>query len=193
MTNETIQTKFEIFHLDEKLKGVLMKKGFVFSLLILCVGCSSGGGDTLQSEIPTNNITIQSISPTSAEEGVNTEFTIEVDYQLVDFEQGEINIGFNIDELFRFSTTHTEMISKGSGSLIIKTSATPFDHEPDGSFAVYANIIESPIPSPPVTLDSDFKDIIVTQIFNIGPTKSMAIDASDLICYTDYEEQCIQY
>ena len=85
------------------------------------------------------------------------------------------------------------MISKGSGSLIIKTSATPFDHEPDGSFAVYANIIESPIPSPLVALDSDFKDIIVTQIFNIGPTKSMAIDTSDLICYTDYKEQCIQY
>jgi len=170
-----------------------MKKVLIFGLLILCVGCSSGGDDRLQSGMSTNNITIKSISPTKAEEGVNTEFTVTVDYELVGFEQGEINIGFNIEELNKFSTVYDQVVSKGIGTITVKTFAIPVDYEPNGSFTVYANISEFPHPSTWTPLDSDFKDIEVTQILGASVFQPLVVNESDLICYTDYGEQCIHY
>ncbi|MGR6874359.1 hypothetical protein ACU6U9_19115 [Pseudomonas sp. HK3] len=90
-----------------------MKKVFVFSLLAFCVGCSSGDGEPLQSEISTNNIKIISISPDTAEDGVNTKFTVSIDYELVDFDQGEVNIGFNVDEQDANIILYDQVVSKG--------------------------------------------------------------------------------
>ncbi|MFT6910201.1 MAG: hypothetical protein ACJAS1_006929, partial [Oleiphilaceae bacterium] len=173
--------------------GVVMNKVFAFSLLAFCVGCSSGDGDPLQSEISTNNVEIISISPDTAEEGVNTEFTVTISYELVDFDQGEVNIGFNVDEQDSYTIIYDQVVSKGAGSFTAIISAVPVEYAPNGSFEVYANISEYPHPNTWTPLASDFKAIVITQ--NMGATlfQSMDLDDYNLICYTNYEEQCINF
>jgi hypothetical protein len=170
-----------------------MKKVFVFSLLAFCVGCSSGDGEPLQSEISTNNIKIISISPDTAEDGVNTKFTVSIDYELVDFDQGEVNIGFNVDEQDANIILYDQVVSKGTGSFTATISAVPVDYAPNGSFGVYANISEYPHPNTWTPLASDFKNVVVTQNVGTKLFKFMSIDEYNLICYTSYEEQCINF
>ena len=83
-------------------------------LFALCIGCIPK--DNNNPSPPSNNIEITSISPASAEAGVRTTFTISANYELVDLEQGEINIGFNVSQLDSYIIFASEIIKKGSGS-----------------------------------------------------------------------------
>lgn len=172
-----------------------MKKVAVFCLFLLSIGCSSEGGDTLSSTISTNSITLFNVSPTNVTEGISTEFSIVVDYELADTEEGEINIGFNIEQSDLFTIVQSVEIQKGKGRITFRISETPIDYSADNAnFTVYANISEFPHPPVWTPLDSDFWSIDVARQLGISSSPEPSEnDSSDLICYTDFEGQCIQY
>ncbi|MFT7371673.1 MAG: hypothetical protein ACI9T9_000349 [Oleiphilaceae bacterium] len=170
-----------------------MKKGFIFSLFILCLGCTSNEGDPIRSSSATSSITITSVLPLTVYEDANTEFTITIEYQLVDSDEGEIGVNFNLDGLSKFSPAKTEVISRGEDSITIKASAIPVIHEPNGSFAIFVSISEFPHLNPWTPLDSDTWNIKVTPKIGVSTSTPMTVDEPDIICYTDHGEQCIQY
>ena len=169
-----------------------MKFLLSFSLFSLCLGCIPEDSNKTK---PTNSIEIISVSPKSAEAGVYTTFTISINYKLVDLEQGEVNIGFNVNQQDSYIIFSDDIINKGSGSLIATISAIPADYAPNGSFGVYAHISEYPHPDTFTALTSEVKDITVTQSMSETRLQAMHKDFNhnELICFIDYEGQCINY
>ncbi len=125
-----------------------MKSTFLYTLFIVILiwGCSRKTDPT-----PSDSIIIKSVSPNSGLiDGVETSFTVVVDYVLITKEQGELNIGFNNDSDFNSYTiidSGTKIISKSSGAhtFEVKAKAKKWNN---GDFMLFVNLSEYPHSSP---------------------------------------------
>jgi hypothetical protein len=157
--------------------------------MLLLVGCNSNNSST-ESDDSTTYIRIVSVTPETVSENVLTEFNIEVEYNLVGHEKGEISIGFNDDQETSYTIYIDHVVDTGSGTFGYKLEANPVDYSPNGSFAVYANIAEYPHDTQYSPIDSDTYDIAVISS-SVAARDSQVIKKT--ICYTDYGEQCVNY
>jgi hypothetical protein len=76
--------------------------------------------------------------------GRGNEFTVEVEYDLQSAEKGEINLGFNTKRSDGYTISKTAKVSKGAGTLTLKTKVTPPKRGPGGRFVCYVNLSKRP-------------------------------------------------
>jgi len=113
-----------------------------------------------------DRIEIISVSPSMLlEDGIEYNFTVKIEYDLVTINSGMLMIGFNtedIDEYIMLSGA-TVIVDKGSGVHTFDITTIAKDWMSDGDFKVYVNLSENPHPPTWSPLASDtmtlnFKD-----------------------------------
>src|SRR5687768_7980987 len=73
-----------------------------------------------------DKIRIVSVTPSRpVVAGSRNEFTVEVEYDLQSAEKGEINLGFNTKRSDGYTISKTAKVSKGAGTLTLKSKVTP--------------------------------------------------------------------
>ena len=134
-----------------------MKQFFIiigFLSLIMLLGCEK---DTdIDKEI--DRIEIISISPSMLlVDGVEYNFIVNIEYDLVTVNSGMLMIGFNTEEigLFTMLSEATEIVSKGSGVHTFDITTIAKDWMSEGDFEVYVNLSENPHPSSWAPLATD--------------------------------------
>ena len=125
-----------------------------FLSLVLFQGCEK---DTdVDKEI--DRIEIISVSPSMLlEDGIEYNFTVKIEYDLVTINSGMLMIGFNtedIDEYIMLSGA-TVIVDKGSGVHTFDITTIAKDWMSDGDFKVYVNLSENPHPPTWSPLASD--------------------------------------
>ncbi len=111
-----------------------------FSFLVV-FGCSD---DSPTVVVSADSISITSVTPATATEGVATEFTIVTEYTLESKTEGEIGVGFNTFMVNGYSILDTAIVPQGSGTETFTVSATPVDWGAEGDFEASANLSEYP-------------------------------------------------
>ncbi|MEJ2619438.1 MAG: hypothetical protein P8163_04095 [Candidatus Thiodiazotropha sp.] len=157
--------------------------------ILLLVGCNSNNSST-DSDDSKTYIRIVSVTPQTVSENEMTEFNIEVEYNLVGYEKGEIGIGFNDTQEASHTIYIDHVVDTGSGTFGYQLEATPVDYSPNGSFSVYAHIAEYPHDTQYSAIDSDTYDITVSSS-SVAARDSQVMRKT--VCYTDYGEQCVNY
>ena len=88
---------------------------------------------------------IISITPDSGlVDGVETEFTAIVEYNLVSYSNGKVTISFNYEELEIWYILQQEFVDKGRGTHEFKVSCKPKNWKNLGDFSVNVCIDEEP-------------------------------------------------
>lgn len=124
-------------------------------VLVLMTGCD-GAPSIVDEE---DFINIISVTPDSGLiDGVYTDFTVVVEYNLVSHDTGVLMIGFNNgDEIGTASmiSNASHIVNKGSGKYTFNVNALTKNWGTQGDFLVYVNISEYPHPVPWMALDFD--------------------------------------
>ena len=91
------------------------------------------------------------------------DFTVRVEYTLATQDQGELNIGFNVNSPDSYSLipTASQIVNRGSGTYTFNVSSYVVDWGLDGNFGVYTNLSPYPHDSPWTPLDSDILELEV--------------------------------
>ena len=103
-------------------------------------------------------IEIISISPSMLlVDGVEYNFIVNIEYDLVTVNSGMLMIGFNTEEVGKFYmlSEATEIVSKGSGVHTFDITTIAKDWMSEGDFEVYVNLSENPHPSSWAPLATD--------------------------------------
>jgi hypothetical protein len=106
--------------------------------------------------------TIKIVKLTSAQpvhRGVETEFTIKVEYTLESADDGIIMLGFNTMEPKTSMMVQSEIVHKGSGTTRFKAKVVPVDWQERGQFAAIVNLSKYPHENPWKTL-ADARQVI---------------------------------
>ena len=134
-----------------------MKQFFIiigFLSLIMLLGCEKDTDIDKEIDI----IEIISISPSMLlVDGVEYNFIVNIEYDLVTVNSGMLMIGFNTEEigLFHMFSEATEIVSKGSGVHTFDITTIAKDWMSEGDFEVYVNLSENPHPSSWAPLATD--------------------------------------
>ncbi len=128
----------------------------IFIAFLLIAGCA---GNPAAPPIEEDFINITSVAPDSGLiDGVNTNFTVVVEYNLISHDTGLLMIGFNNgDEVGSYSmiSNASHIVNKGSGKYTFNVNALTKNWGIQGNFSVYVNISEYPYPSTWTPLDID--------------------------------------
>ncbi|MGD2091018.1 MAG: hypothetical protein PVH61_32890 [Candidatus Aminicenantes bacterium] len=89
-------------------------------------------------------IRISHVSPSTVASGVETEFKVEVYYNLYSKDTGKVYIGFNTKEADSFHLVDGKQVRKGSGKVYFKCTVIPKNWGYDAKFEVYVNLAEYP-------------------------------------------------
>lgn len=134
-----------------------MKQFFIiigFLSLIMLLGCEKDTDIDKEIDI----IEIISISPSMLlVDGVEYNFIVNIEYDLVTVNSGMLMIGFNTEEVGKFYmlSEATEIVSKGSGVHTFDITTIAKDWMSEGDFEVYVNLSENPHPSTWAPLATD--------------------------------------
>ena len=134
-----------------------MKQFFIiigFLSLIMLLGCEKDTDIDKEIDI----IEIISISPSMLlVDGVEYNFIVNIEYDLVTVNSGMLMIGFNTEEIGSFTmlAEATEIVSKGSGVHTFDITTIAKDWMSEGDFEVYVNLSENPHPPTWTPLASD--------------------------------------
>ena len=134
-----------------------MKQFFIiigFLSLIMLLGCEKDTDIDKEIDI----IEIISISPSMLlVDGVEYNFIVNIEYDLVTVNSGMLMIGFNTEEIgsFYMLSEATEIVSKGSGVHTFDVTTIAKDWMSEGDFEVYVNLSENPHPPTWTPLASD--------------------------------------
>lgn len=129
-----------------------LKNNFIFLFLLTFAGLSVTTAHAQQDAEQTkreNLDKIRIVNVTAAApviDGVENEFTVEIEYTLESLEEGSVAIGFNVDSSVRFKMMTRKKVKKGVNSMILKAKATPKDWKENGDFSVMANLSPYPVP-----------------------------------------------
>lgn len=128
-----------------------MKKQFlsriIFSLLVISMISSCKKKSDDPTPAPSDAITIVSVTPaTGLVDGQSTSFDVKVKYTLNTGDQGEIEVGFNSDDVsyYTMNTSSVFDVIKGSGTHTFTVTATPKNWGGSQHFQAYVNIAKTP-------------------------------------------------
>lgn len=110
-------------------------------------------------------VSIDSISPETANANQSTSFTINVSYRLTSKDSGLLSIGFNTSEVGSFDmiSSQTYTVGKGSGNHTFTVTTTPVDWGTAGTFQAYVNLSDNPRSIPWVPLASTVESIPILE------------------------------
>jgi hypothetical protein len=78
-------------------------------------------------------------------DGVENEFTVEIEYTLESADASTLMLGFNSDKQNRYRMTTNKKVKKGTNFVTLKAKVVPKDWKEYGDFVVLANL--SPYPT----------------------------------------------
>jgi len=121
----------------------------VFSLTLSAViGLAGCGGSSTTPPIEEDFINIVSVTPDSGlVDGVDTDFTVIVEYNLYSYTQGEVQVGFNNRESinsFRMVNLAYFLENKGYGTREFNVTIKPKNWGSQGDFSVLVILDEVP-------------------------------------------------
>lgn len=121
-----------------------MLKNMRWILIVALVGVFSFFGCSTAEGVG-DSITIISVTPSSGLlPGVATTFVINVEYNLVSVDNGEINLGFNTDVVGTYKIVKEILVTKGSGQYQFNVTIVTKNWGSSGNFGVYVNLSEYP-------------------------------------------------
>ena len=115
--------------------------------MLIAFGCKKGTPTDPGETTYPDTITIQSITPNSGLfHGIATAFVVNVEFELISSDSGEVMIGFNTNEVGRYQmlTAASIFVAKGSGQHQFNVNVVTVDWGADGDFKVYVNLSEHP-------------------------------------------------
>ena len=129
-----------------------MKKVILFLVLSLTLAAVTGlagcGGSPTTPPIEEDFINIISVTPDSGlVDGVDTDFTVVVEYNLYSYTQGEVQVGFNNGESinsFRMVNPAYFLENKGYGTHEFNVTIKPKNWGSQGDFSVLVILDEVP-------------------------------------------------
>lgn len=127
-------------------------------------GCTNDDSTTNNTVPATNSITITSVTPSTAQAGVPTDFVVKVTYTLATDSDGVLDIGFNTSGVNSYSMVNgaSQVVVKGSGEhTFTVTDIPPVDWSPD-KFVAFTTLAEYPKPSSWTPYATDEQVIEVT-------------------------------
>jgi len=118
----------------------------IFVVFLLIAGC---GGSPTTPPIEEDFINIISVTPNSGLiDGVDTNFTVVVEYNLFSYDSGELSISFSICDhtpaCHLVITSANHYINKGYGTHEFNVTVKPKDWGNEGDFSVWVCIDEVP-------------------------------------------------
>ena len=117
----------------------------IFVVFLLTTGC---GGNPTAPPIEEDFINIISVTPDSGlVDGVDTDFTVVVEYNLYSYTQGEVQVGFNNGESinsFRMVNLAYFLENKGYGTREFNVTIKPKNWGSQGDFSVLVILDEVP-------------------------------------------------
>lgn len=125
---------------------ILLPTLLVFATLS---GCTNDDSTTDNTVTATNSISVTSVTPSTAQAGVPTDFVVKVAYTLATDSDGVLDIGFNTSGVDSYNMVNgvSQVVVKGSGEhTFTVTDIPPVDWSPD-KFAVLTTLAEYPKPS----------------------------------------------
>jgi hypothetical protein len=124
-----------------------MKRRIPFlSLICLVLGISSVFAQDAK-EKRTDTVQILSVSAESpVRDGVQNEFTVQIQYFLDTADEALLAIGFNSDDPGRYHMTGSKRVIRGTNVITLKGRVIPKDWKERGDFIVYVNLSPYPIP-----------------------------------------------
>ncbi|MCA1590301.1 MAG: hypothetical protein LC734_07920 [Acidobacteria bacterium] len=126
----------------------MMKLSFIvkFALCFTLFGAAAVFGQTSDEKVA-DSVRIVSVSATApVKDGVQNEFTVDIEYKLESVKEAMVAIGFNLDDPGRFRMTGKKKISGGTNTITMKALVSPKDWKERGDFIVYVNISPYPVP-----------------------------------------------
>jgi len=116
----------------------------IFAVFLLTAGC---GGTPTTPPIEEDFINIISVNPDSGLiDGVDTDFTVVVEYNLYSSTQGTLGISFNTDMVDGWSPVWDAefLVNKGSGTHEFNVTVIPKDWGSQGDFSVSVGLWKVP-------------------------------------------------
>ncbi|MEJ7701172.1 MAG: hypothetical protein WKF71_16220 [Pyrinomonadaceae bacterium] len=129
-----------------------LKDNFIFLFLLLFTGLSATTANAQENARQSkrenlDKIRIVNVSAAAAVvDGVENEFTVEIEYTLESMDEGSVAIGFNVDDSARFKMMTRKKVRKGINLMTLKAKVTPKDWKENGDFSVMANLSPYPVP-----------------------------------------------
>ncbi len=128
-----------------------LKINFIFFLFVLFAGLSvtTANAQTARESRRENPDKIRIVIVTAANpvvDGVENEFTVEIEYTLESMDEGSVAIGFNVNNSAAFRMMTRKKVKKGTNLMTLKAKVTPKDWKENGDFAVMANLSPYPMP-----------------------------------------------
>ena len=117
-----------------------------FLLVSACIFASASAAISQQPEGKSKDA-IRIVGVTSSapvRDGVENEFSVQIEYDLHSADEASASIGFNSDDPGRYRMTGRKKIARGTNVLTLKGVVIPKDWKERGDFIVYVNL--SPYP-----------------------------------------------
>lgn len=126
-----------------------LKNNLIFFFLFLAAAISANAQNANESKRENPDkiriVNVTAVSPVA--DGVENEFTVEIEYTLETLDEGTLAIGFNVDNSAAFKMTTRKKVKKGRNLITLKAKVTPKDWKEYGDFSVFANLSPHPLPS----------------------------------------------
>ncbi|MDQ3322893.1 MAG: hypothetical protein M3525_10770 [Acidobacteriota bacterium] len=123
---------------------------FFFLMLLAVFSATAANAQNANQSKAENQDKIRIVSVTAASpvvDGVENEFTIEIEYTLETMDEGSVAIGFNVNDSAAFRMSARKRVKKGTNLMTLKAKVTPKDWKENGDFTVLVNLSPYPLPS----------------------------------------------
>jgi hypothetical protein len=126
--------------------GIIMKKTLlIFAFVFITFLSGQVSAQQTRDESP-DKITILNVSsPSPVTRGVETEISVEVEYNFESNDEGVISIGFNTDNPTSYHMRENLNIKRGAGTVTLKTKVIPVDWADRGQFTVSTILAKKPM------------------------------------------------
>jgi len=120
----------------------------LLSLICAVLGVSSVfTQDTKDKKTSPDSVQILDVSAESpVKDGVQNEFTVQIQYTLDTADEAMASIGFNSDDPGRYRMTGMKKVTRGTNIFTLRGRVVPKDWKERGDFIVYVNLSPYPIP-----------------------------------------------
>src|SRR4028119_2734 len=122
------------------MKRVFYIFAFAFLFQVLLTGSTAQDANRAKQESKDKIRIVNVTASAPVVDGVENEFTIEIEYTVESGEAATVMIGFNSEKSSIYRMTTSKKIKKGTNFITLKSKAVPKDWKEYGYFVVIANM-----------------------------------------------------
>ena len=126
------------------MKRVFYIFAFAFLFQVLLTGSTAQDANRAKQESKDKIRIVNVTASAPVVDGVENEFTIEIEYTVESGEAATVMIGFNSEKSSIYRMTTSKKIKKGTNFITLKPKAVPKDWKEYGDFVVIANMFSYP-------------------------------------------------